>query len=105
VLQYFNQSRALTPYYYWIGVHRPFSNQSFVYTADNSSLPQGASNSPYAHWSWVQPVAARQALYDCVMAQGNYAYDIYLGDGSAKAQATTAYYAISDPVFVSKKYG
>jgi hypothetical protein len=103
--QYFNYSGALTPYYYWIGVHRPFSSQPFVYTADNSSLPQLASNSPYAHWSWVNYIAARQSLFDCVIAQGNYAYDLYLGDGSAKAQATAAYYAANDPVFVSKKYG
>ena len=81
------------------------SNQSFVYTADGSALPQLASNDPYAHWSWVQPVAAAQLGFDCVIAQGNYAYDMYLGDGSAKAQANVNRYTISDPVFVSKKFG
>ena len=103
--QYFNASGALTPYYYWIGVQRASNASDYLYTFDNSSLPQLASDSPYAHWSWVQQVAAKQSGFDCVIAQGSYAYDVYQGNSGLKALANPALYTTNDPMFTSKKYG
>jgi hypothetical protein len=105
VESYLNISGALTPYYYWIGIRRDSINASYTYVRDNSSLPQGASNSPYAHWSWRQAVAAAQHGFDCVIAQGQFAYDIYMGDATARQLANVDYYATNDPIYVSLKFG
>jgi hypothetical protein len=53
----------------------------------------------------VQQVAAKQTGFDCVIAQGSYAYDIYQGDSSLKALANPALYTTNDPMYTSKKYG
>jgi hypothetical protein len=77
----FNATGALTPYAYWIGLRRPDNVSAYAFEADGSAPLQVPSSSPYAHWSWVQAVAAAQAGFDCVIAQGAFAYDLYLGDG------------------------
>ena len=105
VESYLNASGALTPYYYWIGIRRASINDSYTYVQDNSSMPQAASNSPYAHWSWRQAVAATQQGFDCVIAQGQFAYDIYMGDATPKQLASVDYYAVNDPIYVALKYG
>jgi hypothetical protein len=105
VESYLNASSALTPYYYWIGIRRAGINDSYVYVQDGSALPQVASNSPYAHWSWRQGLSAVQRGFDCVIAQGQFAYDIYLGDETPKRQADIEYYTTNDPIYVSRKHG
>ena len=105
VESYLNTTGALTPYYYWIGIARQNINGSYVYVSDGSSLPQSTSNTPYAHWSWRQPVSAAQRGFDCVIAQGQFAYDIYLGGEAAKQQTDAAYYTIDHPMYPSRKHG
>lgn len=105
VESYLNTTGALTPYYYWIGIARQNVNGSYVYVSDGSSLPQNTSNTPYAHWSWRQPVSAAQRGFDCVIAQGQFAYDIYLGGEAAKQQTDAAYYTIDHPLYPSRKHG
>jgi hypothetical protein len=105
VESYLNASGALTPYYYWIGIRRASINDSYTYVQDNSSMPQAASNSPYAHWSWRQAVAATQRGFDCVIAQRQFAYDIYMGDATPKQLASVDYYAVNDSIYVALKYG
>ena len=44
--------RSMLPsQFYWIGVNRESSDAFWAYL-DGTALPQVASNSPYAHWSW-----------------------------------------------------
>jgi prepilin-type processing-associated H-X9-DG protein len=57
--------------YYWTGIRRLNSSANFTFV-DGSELPQAASNSPYAHWNWYQPLAANRSGYDCVMAYNAY---------------------------------
>jgi hypothetical protein len=100
---YFTASRVLSNYSYYIGVHRANSSQ-YVYTADNSSLPQVASTSPYAHWNWHQQAAAATPGYDCVLALAAYRFGFYLGGSSAAQQANTSFYQ-TDPANPDSTYG
>ena len=38
-------------------------------------------------------------------SQGQFAYDIYLGDATPKRQADIEYYTVADPIYVSRKHG
>ncbi len=104
VEQYLNRTGALSPYYYWIGISRANENETYQFI-DGSGVPQIATNVPYAHWSWKQSVAASQKNYHCVIAQGQFAYDTYLGGDGAKQQSSITYYTVNDPIFVANKYG
>ncbi len=68
---FFERLGTLTPMYYWIGMMRRNSSSNFTFV-DGSEVPQAASNSPYAHWNWYQPLASSRSGYDCVMSYNAY---------------------------------
>ncbi len=68
---FFEKHGSLTPMYYWIGVQRARGAANFTYL-DGGELPQAPSHSPYAHWNWYQPLAAKRSDYSCVMAYNAY---------------------------------
>ena len=53
---------------YWIGVSRDDNTVPFAFL-DGTTLPQTASNSPYAHWSWQTNTLAYDATkptWNCI---------------------------------------
>jgi hypothetical protein len=74
---FFERLGTLTPMYYWTGVRRLNSSANFTFV-DGSEVAQAASNSPYAHWNWYQPLAANRSGYDCVMAYSAYRWGLEL---------------------------
>jgi hypothetical protein len=104
VEDYFTTSGVLSNYSYYVGIQRASSSSPYLYSADNSSLPQGASTAPYAHWNWHQAAAAATPGYDCVLALAAYSYGFYLGDTSAVQQANASFYQ-TDPTNPDATYG
>lgn len=55
--------------FYWIGLGRESSDTFWAYV-DGTTLPQVASNSPYAHWSWNMnsyTYDSAKAAWNCIM--------------------------------------
>ncbi len=70
---------------YWHGVRRPAAGANFTFLK-GGPLQQVPSESPYAHWSYNQPLFAAKAGYHCGAAFANERYSIYNGSGMAAAQ-------------------
>jgi hypothetical protein len=81
--QYFKSKSTLPSTGYWHGVVSNTSDTSggFMF-ADNSSVPQNYSTSPYAHWAWNYITKRAAGGYSCVVARGSQPYDFFIGDSS-----------------------
>ena len=95
----------LTSYYYWVGVRRAATSSPYEFVAGSRALPQGASNAPYAHWSWYHSVANRSANYDCVIAQEAFKYELYQGVHNSSAQLADSRYYNANPANQELAYG
>ncbi len=82
-LQYFKSKSTLPSTGYWHGVVANTSDLTggFMF-ADNSSVPQNYSVSPYAHWTWNYITKRAAGGYSCVVARSSQSYDFFIGDSS-----------------------
>jgi hypothetical protein len=82
-LQYFKSKQTLPNTGYWHGVvANPTSLRGDFMFADNSSVPQNYSTSPYAHWGWTYISKRAVGGFSCVVARGSQSYDFFIGDSS-----------------------
>jgi hypothetical protein len=101
---YFDLS-PLTDYYYWLGLRRKGLGPYEYLTGESKAVLQHASNVPYAHWSWYQPVANRSANYDCVIAQQAFRYELFVGDTNSTTQLADGKYYNTAPSNTELVYG
>ncbi len=81
--QYFKSKSTLPSTGYWHGVVANTSDASGGFMlADNSSVPQNYSVTPYAHWAWNYNTKRSAGGYSCVVARGSQAYDYFIGESS-----------------------
>ncbi len=64
----------------------PFVNTFWLRTDSDRLSLQEPSDSPYAHWSWYQPLAASNQENDCVRAMGDSAYVIFAGSDPSRPE-------------------
>jgi hypothetical protein len=63
----------------------PGSSAGNFMFADNGTVPQNYSTSPYAHWGWTYNTKRAGGGYSCVVARSSQTYDYFIGDASQLA--------------------
>jgi hypothetical protein len=63
----------------------PGSSAGNFMFADNGTVPQNYSTSPYAHWGWTYNTKRAAGGYSCVVARSSQTYDYFIGDASQLA--------------------
>ena len=66
--------------------------------ADNSSVPQNYSVTPYAHWAWNYNTKRSAGGFSCVVARGSQSYDFFIGE-STQLGLKTFYSSTNDNKF------